>query len=142
MKRKSSHHRIILMGFVPFLLLLALAYFFRYEFNISIQLPQESDLTKSLSGTMQCTLISNIQDSHYLRMKLAVPYRDRKQWVEIRNALPKIKNQFIMAISQEGVEEIVQERDFESMRSLLLQIFNKNLERPLDNIYFENFFYD
>ena len=91
---------------------------------------------------MRCTFISTVHNSHYLRMQLAVPYKDRKHWIEIKKVLPRVKNEFILAINQEGMEEIVRDRDFEAIRSLLLRTFNQNLRRPVDNIYFENFFYD
>ncbi|RLB33504.1 MAG: hypothetical protein DRH12_18325 [Deltaproteobacteria bacterium] len=142
MKQKDKYYKQALIICLVFLIILMLAYFFRSRLHISISLPEKSELTKPLKGTMRCTLISTIQDSHYLRMQLVVPYKDRKHWIEIKKVLPRVKNEFIMAINQEGMEEVVRERNFDVIRSLLLSTFNRNLKRPIDNVYFENFFYD
>ena len=140
MKRVHSHSTQLIIVCLCLLLLFGLAYLFRSELHISF--PHKSDLTKPLKGTMRCTFISTIQNSHYLRMQLAVPYKDRKHWIEIKKALPKVKNEFILAVNQEGMEGVVRDRDFETIRSLLLRTFNRNLKRPVDNVYFESFFYD
>jgi len=142
MKLDSSHLRAILFICSACVLLITLAYFVGSHLHFSIKLPEKSDLTKPLGGTMRCTFISTVSNSHHLRMALAVPYKDQKHWMEIKKALPRLKNEFIMAINQEGMEAIVRDRDFEVIRSLLLRTFNRNLKRPVDNIYFENFFYD
>ena len=121
---------------------MVLLYQFRNELHLSILLPKKSDLTKPLKGTMRCTMISTVEEAHYLRMQLAIPYKDRKQWMEIKKALPSIKNEFILVMNEEGMELILRERDFETLRRLLLRTFNRHLKKPVDNIYFESFFYD
>lgn len=142
MEKKPIHFRSILIACLCFALFLTLTFVFRYKIHIPLKLAGKSDLTKPLKGTMRCTFISTVQDSHCLRMQVAVPYKDRKHWIEIKNALPRIKNEFIIAINQEGMDSILRERNFKAMRSLLKKTFNKNLKRPVDTIYFESFFYN
>jgi len=139
MKPKDRYTTQIIVLCLCLLLLSGVAYLFSPKLHI---LFYNSDFSKDLKGTIRCTFIATIQNSHHLRMQLLVPYKDRKHWIEIKEALPKVKNDFILAINQEGMEDIVRRRDFEVIRSLLLKTFNQNLTRPVDNVYFENFFYD
>ncbi len=110
-----------------------------------IQLPSEIFQMPgigTLKGTVRCTLISSVNDTQHLRMELAIPYKSRNQWVEIRKAVPRLKHEFMMSMQTKGLEEVVKRRDFNTLRSHLLRLINRHLKNPVEEIYFESFFVD
>ena len=96
----------------------------------------------TLRGTVRCTLISPVGKSHYLRMELAIPYKDRTQWMDIREALPPFKHDFMLSMENSGIKAIVQKRDFETLRAHLLRLLNRHVKKPVEQVYFESFFLD
>lgn len=96
----------------------------------------------TLRGTVRCILISPVGKSHYLRMGLAIPYKDRTQWMDIRKALPRFKHDFMLSMENSGIKAIVQKRDFETLRAHLLRLLNRHVKKPVEQVYFESFFLD
>jgi len=123
--------------------LLVTVYSYRDEIK-KLRIPKNkaTHLFPSKSGmSAKPVLFTNIGTKH-LRLKLHIPCKDRKQKNDLLRKMPKIKNELIMSMSGDEMELSVKNKDFNAVRKHLLQVFNNHVAKPLEELYFESFFYD
>ncbi len=139
-KKGSKDRRAIYLYFIILCIVVAF-WVLRDKLHIPSEIFQLPGMG-TLKGTVRCTLISPVGNSRYLRMGLAIPYKDRSQWRDIRKAVPRLKHDFMLSMEGSGLETVVQKRDFETLRAHLLRLLNRHVKRPVEQLYFESFFLD
>ena len=118
--------------------------FWKYQGELRVPLQQfKGALGEPYSkGQVKCSVVTTVEGTHCLLMKLAIPCEDMKQRLQLTRNLPKFKNQFMMKISEPGMKEAVKNRDFETIRQHVLAILHTISGKSPDTVYFERFIYD
>ncbi len=140
-KKENFFSTIFLIGLV--VTLIVTVYCYRDEIKkLKIPKNKAGHLFPSKSGmSAKPVLFTNVGTKH-LRLKLHIPCKDRKQKNDLLRKMPKIKNELIMSMSGDEMELSIKNRDFNAVRKHLLQVFNNHVTKPLEELYFESFFFD
>ncbi len=118
--------------------------FWKYRYDLRIPLQQfKGALGEPYSkGQVKCSVVTTVEGTHCLLMKLAIPCEDKKQRLQLTRNLPKFKNQLMMKIGEPEMREAVKNRDFETIRQHVPAILHTISEKSPDTVYFESFIYD
>lgn len=93
------------------------------------------------ANDVRCVLRSTI-GPQTLRLTFHIPCRDYKHKQELSRNLPRIHHDLVMTMDRKEVSKSLKKRDFEMVRSHLLNIVNKHTTRPVDHLYFDSFSLD
>jgi flagellar basal body-associated protein FliL len=76
-----------------------------------------------------------------LGIKLAIPCKDDAQRKALVANLPRIKTDLIMMNNPKKMEEQVSNRDMQGIKNQLLETINHYTQEPIEQLYFESFYY-
>lgn len=93
-------------------------------------------------GQVRCSVAGAVDGSHYLRMKLAIPCKNRKQRLQLTRNLPRLKHRLMMKMGEPEMKEAVKMRDFETIRHHVVTILQEMSKEPVHTVYFEGFIYN
>lgn len=91
--------------------------------------------------TVSCRVVSNLGKNKLLRFDMLIPCEDKKQKKEINKQMPQVKNDLLVYLDRDEMEQWVKDRDFTSIKRELLRIVNQHSKRPVKAIYFDKFIY-
>ena len=130
--------------FVVGLLIAFLGFFYahreKFHFPKIKKLPVFQD--SSSAGSVRCFVISNVGQSTYLRLKLAIPCRGKDEREDLESKLPRLKHEFLMTLGEPETEQFIRQRNLEAIRKQLLKVINRNAEKPVDHLYIEGFYFN
>lgn len=113
-------------------------YSHRADFAFSIH--SQSTVDGKFKRKVKCSVTSNVGEGKSCRLKIAIPCESRRQQVDLMRKLPRLKHEFMMSLSQPGMDEVVRDRNFRELRRQLLQTLNKHGDDSVRTLYFEEFF--
>jgi flagellar basal body-associated protein FliL len=138
---KGRFLAIILSVFV--LIVICVAAFFYQNEKITFQnismLKQKED--KNGSNYLKLQFQTNLGTQNYLMLEMAIPYENKTQYADLSQKIDKIKSDMLTDIDQKAMNKWVEERDFDAIKSELLNVINKHTKRPIEHIYFDSFLY-
>jgi hypothetical protein len=88
-----------------------------------------------------CVILSKIGDKH-LRMGFVVHVEDREHQEALLQKLPMIKHDLLVSANKPEWALWYELRDFDRIRHQLLKVINVHSSKPVQDIYFESFYYD
>ncbi|MFC1823666.1 flagellar basal body-associated FliL family protein [Thermodesulfobacteriota bacterium] len=140
----QSEKRNILVSFLIFgtiISIFLLAYRFREDIKIPELLVPLVDGARPSGRYVKAILVSRIGEKD-LRLKLLLPCADKQHQVELMQKMPRIKNSFLQSADHPNFAEPFDRRDFKEIKKFLLKVVNNVSDRPVKDVYFENFFYN
>jgi flagellar basal body-associated protein FliL len=146
MKRKKNERNFFKKGGIfLFTAMLVAGTLISWRYRDELRIPM-TNLGEALNpmhprDLVRCYVAGTVDGKHYLRMKLAIPCKDREQRLYLTHNLPRFKNQLMMKMSQPEIEEAVRNRDFETLRYHVINILNTISRKPVSTVYFEGFIY-
>ncbi|MFZ0447893.1 MAG: flagellar basal body-associated FliL family protein [Desulfatiglandaceae bacterium] len=93
-------------------------------------------------GQVKCSVAYNVDERHYLRLKLAIACDGNKQRLELTRNLPRFKHELLMELGNPDMKEAVKNRDFKAVKAHFVRIVNRLVKRPVSKVYIEHYFYD
>jgi hypothetical protein len=81
-------------------------------------------------------------DRDSLGLVLASPYKNIEQASQLSKYSTQIKNDFLLAVSEEKLKVWIKNRDFDGIRSTFRQIVNQYLDEPVPEVYISSYFYE
>ena len=70
---------------------------------------------------------------------MAIPCENMEQSIDLNRKMEKIKNDILVSFDHKEMEEWVEQRDFEAIRSKYLKIINQHTDKPVKDLYFASF---
>lgn len=119
----------------------ALVYHHRESITIPIYFGKYAKKDKEAIDGINCEVVANIGKQYVLQMNFKIPYKSKKQRKDLSHNLPGIKSRFLMTLDPEKIDRWVQERNFKAFRTEFLEIVNRFADPPVDNVYFDKFYY-
>ena len=77
-----------------------------------------------------------------LGLVLASPFSNKKQESQLWKYSTQIKSDFLLSVGEKQLQEWVEKRDFQSIRTTFRGIVNKYLDEPVSEVYISSFFYE
>jgi hypothetical protein len=77
-----------------------------------------------------------------LGLVLASPYRNIGQKSQLYKYSTQIKNDFLMAVSEEKLKQWIKNRDFDDIRATFRNIVNQYLDEPVPEVFISSYFYE
>ncbi len=93
-------------------------------------------------GQVKCSVAYNVDERHYLRLKLAIACDGNRQRLDLTRNLPRFKHELLMELGNPEMKDAVDNRDFKTMKANFIRILNGFVKRPVKKVYIENFIYD
>jgi flagellar basal body-associated protein FliL len=132
---------VVIMTGVLAIILCVCIYWYNYGSNgIKIS---SAKLKKKHSSyeTAKFSIVSNLGTSSQMRMEVAIPCRDKKQYSDLDQNLPRIKDALLTSIDQEKMTKHIGDRNFDMIKKSYLNVINRFLEKPVDTILITSFNY-
>lgn len=85
--------------------------------------------------------VTNMGTNYHARLEIAVPCENKKQYAEVRQKAPQIKNALITTIEQEEFAMLIATRDFDAIKKTYISVINRFTDKPIDTIYINSFNY-
>ncbi len=92
-------------------------------------------------GNARIDFVTNLGPNYHVRLQIAVPCKDKKQYSDITKKTANIKNAFITTIDRNEFAELIARRDFDTIKKTYISIINRFADKPIDAIFFESFNY-
>ncbi len=77
-----------------------------------------------------------------LGLVLASPYTNIEQESQLYKYSTRIKNDFLMTVSEEKLKEWIKNRDFDDIKATFRKIVNQYLDEPVPEVYISSYFYE
>jgi len=137
-KPKSSNTYFVLSLIIFFGGLIVFLYNYREEIHI----PQITlEPFRHSGGNVECLVVTTIRDKS-LRLSFSIPAKDKRHRERLIRELPRIKHELLMSADDPEMVSYFEKRDFVSIRKKVIELVNKHLEKPVDTVYFDSFFYN
>jgi flagellar basal body-associated protein FliL len=91
--------------------------------------------------TATVDIISNFGTSFQIRMAVAIPCGDKKQFSDVDRNLPRIKDALLTSIDPKEMKKLIDERDFNTIKQSYRLAVNRFLQKPVEAIYITSFNY-
>ena len=91
------------------------------------------------SRHLRYKMVSNLGEGKILKMEMAIPYENREERIDLKRNMQKIKNDILVTFDQEEMEEWVEQRNFEAIKSKYLAIINQYTDKPVKELFFASF---
>lgn len=88
-----------------------------------------------------CVLVARVGERD-LRMGFFMPTEDRDQRDDLLQKLPVIKHDILISTGRPEFLSALELRDFDSIREHLLITVNQYAKNPVDDLYFESYYFD
>jgi flagellar basal body-associated protein FliL len=142
----SEKTKIVIYVFFVFMISVAAVVVYQSKDKINLKkifYGNQTGISKRVSGgsnpIVQCVVITSIEKKT-LRLTVNIPCQNRRQKTDLEEKLPKIKNAFIMSISDASMQELIKDRDFNPIKIRFLSIINTYTSIHVSNLYFEHYF--
>jgi flagellar basal body-associated protein FliL len=104
--------------------------------KISMKKTRQND---GYSRHVKYNVVLNIGERNFLKMEMAIPCENMEQSIDLNRKMEKIKNDILVSFDHKEMEEWVEQRDFEAIRSKYLKIINQHTDKPVKDLYFASF---
>jgi len=112
---------------------------YKADINLSKISVKKNKKNNGYSRHLKYTMVSNIGEGNILKMEMAIPYENMEQRIDLRRKMKKIKNDILVTFDQKEMEEWVEQRNFEAIKSKYLAIINQHTKKPVEDLYFASF---
>lgn len=131
---------IKLMGVLVLIFCIGLVWYNYESKEIRIS-PVKFKKKKNYDKTAQLSMVSNFGTTYQVRMDIAIPCKDKRQYSDFNQKLSRIKSALLTTIDQGEMTKLIDDRDFDAIKKSYLYVINRFLEKPVDIIYIESFNY-
>jgi len=134
----NRHKRFLIFYVVCFL---AAAGFVMTSNEVRIALmkfiPQEKELSSSIAQYyLPMRIVSNIDDTSHVIMKIYISCQSATHKMQLKRQVPKIKNDILQRFS-EKMAGLIENREYGTFKTCILDIINKYSSITVSNIYFD-----
>ena len=112
---------------------------YKADINISKISIKNTKKDDGYSRHLQYSMVSNIGKGNILKIKMAIPYENMEQRIDLKRKMKKIKNDILVSFDQKEMEEWVEQRNFEAIKSKYLAIINQHTDKPVEDLFFASF---
>lgn len=88
-----------------------------------------------------CLLVAKVGERH-LRMGFVMPAANREDRDDLLQKLPVIKHDLLMSANHPDLVHSLELRDFDAIRNHVLRTVNHHIKRPVDQVFFESYYFD
>ena len=138
----SKSNNLVALLFIG-LLLSTLFIMSRYQKGYKFDAPAWANVKKETNNksakVVRSEVLLDMGKNINLGLKMAIPFETRKQKSDLTRNLKRIQSDFLMDHDREGLRSLVQERNFKSIKEKLLRVVNHYTDKPIKNLYFEEF---
>ena len=89
--------------------------------------------------TAKVDIISNFGTSFQIRMEVAIPCSDKKQYSDVDQNLPRIKDALLTSIDPKEMKKLIDDRNFNTIKESYRLAVNRFLEKPVEAVYITSF---
>jgi flagellar basal body-associated protein FliL len=115
-------------------------YHYRYKFDLSKSLLTRKNRTENSKNVM-VKVTTHVGSKILLDIEMAIPCEDGKQRADLTRNLKTIKSDLLTSIDHTDMEGWIRERKFGAIKSQLLEIVNRHVDKPVKHLYFQSFLY-
>lgn len=103
--------------------------------SITMEMPRHDGAN---ARSVKCRIAVNIASTSIVRMAIAIPYRDGEQKADLNRNIPRITSDFVTMTDSATIQELIETRDFATLKAALLTSINRYTKEPVHTLYFES----
>ncbi len=112
---------------------------YKADINLSKISIKKSKKNDGYARHVKYKMVSNLGEGKILNLEMAIPYKNREERINLKRNMQKIKNDILVTFDQEEMEEWVEQRNFEAIKSQYLAIINQHTDKPVKELFFASF---
>jgi flagellar basal body-associated protein FliL len=124
------------------ILFLGLIYSFQGNLKFPDMKKNQAEKTRQYKGKVTVKATFNIASDKRLGLSMVLPCSKPEQRAELKKNMVRIRNDILVSVDQNLMNTWVQNRQYEPIKQVLLQVINKYVEEPINTMYFDQFFYN
>ena len=117
-------------------------FFYQGEHRVRLPTFKDRERLKKSNGIERVKVTFNMGMDGRLSIVMSIPVEHDDQRRDIWQNYSKLKNDLLVKVEPKEMKGWVEERNFKAIREKFLEILNGILEKPIDKVYFDSFFYD
>ena len=139
---KEKQKFIIITTIALILCCFFVLFFYQGKHKVNVPAFKERERLKKSDGMERVKVTFNTGMDGRLGIVMSIPVEHEDQRKDILHNYPKLKNDFLMKVEPKEMNGWVEERNYKAIRKKFLEILNGILEKPIEKVYFDSFFYD
>jgi hypothetical protein len=149
-KRVSGKNRKIIVGSLILLSIIILIYLLNSHAGInkvkmvSYEKNSKSENPNPLRRNRVVITAIHMGAGHddSLGLVMASPYTSIEQQSQLYKYSTRIKNDFLMSVSEERLKQWIKNRDFDDIKATYRSIVNQYLDEPVPEVFISSYFYE
>ena len=139
---KKKQKFVIITTIALILCCFMLLFFYQGKHRLNLPSIKNKERLKKSKGIERVRVTFNTGIDGRLGIVMSIPVDHEDQRQDILENYPKLKNAFLMKVEPKEMNGWVEERNYNAIRRKFLEILNGILEKPVEKVYFDSFFYD